>query len=125
MTDEELQRLADVEAEPFLERTLSIEEHVENIRSKLGEEVATQINDELLNLQSEVVAVTDLHKTVVTEKLKVADRNSQLVEVNNDLYIKNSNSLKGSSNQNQINDFDDMDDDDAIDEYASAVMGNK
>lgn len=127
MTDDEIKALVDKAKEPFLEHTLNIEGSVEKIRAALGDEEAAKINDELINLQSEVKAVDETHTNILTEHVKIEDRNKKLVEVNNDLYIKNSASLKGNGSGagNQHVDVDDMDEDDAIETFVNIAVGKE
>jgi len=129
MTDDEIKAAVDKQKEGFLEHTLNIEGSIEKIRAALGDEEAAKINDELINLQSEVKAVDETHTDVLTDHVKIEDRNKKLVEVNNDLYIKNSQALKGTGsgagNQNHNENLDDMDDDDALASFVGIATGKE
>lgn len=124
--DAELKKRIDKSHEPFLETTLSIEKKVEKIRETLGDEEASKINDLLIDVQSNVKKAEELHVETLTEHVKISDRNKELVEVNNDLYIKNSHALKGTDQSvNNELDMDDLDSDDALDNYSTEVMKGK
>lgn len=129
MTDDEIKAAVEKQKEGFLEHTLNIEGSIEKIRAALGDEEAAKINDELINLQSEVKAVDETHTDVLTDNVKIEDRNKKLVEVNNDLYIKNSQALKGTGsgagNQNHNENIDDMDDDEALSSFVDIATGKE
>lgn len=122
MTDEEIKAKVTAAQEPFLETTLNVEQHIEKIRTELGDEAATKVNDTLLNIQADLAKVTELHTDVLTESIKTADRNQKLAEVNNDLYIKHSEAIKGTTGAPQPNELDNMDDNDALDAYSTDVV---
>lgn len=103
------------ELKPFQEKAELADGFIDEIKEKLGEEDSSKITESLLGLRSTIVEATDLHKTTVEEKIKYEKRNKELVEVNNDLFIKNSNAIKG-KNDPKDNDLD-IDDDDSLDTY--------
>jgi hypothetical protein len=107
--------------QPFKEKTELVDGFISEIREKLGEDEASKISDTLLGLQSTITEAADLHTAAVTDRLKFADRNKQLVEVNNDLYIKNSNAIKGVGDKPNTNNADDMDDDEALRAYINGA----
>lgn len=101
--------------QPFKEKTDLIDGFIEEIREKLGDD-ATKVNDTLVGLRTTVTEASDLIETTVDENLTYAERNRELADVNNELYIKNRDSLK--PNKGKPNpDEDDDDDDDPLDTY--------
>lgn len=108
---------------PFKEKTVEAELYIDEIREKLGEEKATEINDSLINLKSAIIGASEVHSTSIEDTLATKDRNSKLVEVNNDLYIKNSQALKGDVKPEP--NANDMDDDEALDTFVGSVVENK
>jgi hypothetical protein len=102
--------------QPFKEKTELVDGFIEEIREKLGEDEATKINDTLVGLRTTVTETSDLIETTVDENLKYAERNRELADVNNELYIKNRDALKPNTGKPNPNEDDD-DDDDPLETY--------
>jgi hypothetical protein len=96
---------------PFKEKTELVDGFIEEIREKLGEDEATKINDTLVGLRTTVTETSELIENTVDENLKYAERNRELADVNNELYIKNRDALKPNTGKPNNEDIDDEDDD--------------
>jgi hypothetical protein len=108
---------------PFKEKVDLIDGFIEEAREKLGDD-ATKINDTLVGLRTTLTEANELVETTVTENLTFADRNRELADVNNELYIKNRDSLKPNTGKPNI-EIDD-DDDDPLQTYGdlATTKGN-
>jgi len=88
----------------FKEKTDMAELLVTDIREKLGDDAAL-ISEQLLSMQTTLEEATKVHQTTVEEKAKLEDRNKELLNVNNNLFIRQSNTpVKISEEQQQIED---------------------
>lgn len=77
---------------------------VTDIREKLGDDAAL-ISEQLLSMQTTLEEATKVHQSIVDEKSKLEDRNKELLNVNNNLFIRQSNTpVKISEEQQQIED---------------------
>jgi len=74
----------------FKEKTDMVDLLVTDIREKLGDEAAV-ISEQLLSLQTTIEEAATVHGTVVEEKTKLEERNKELLNVNNNLFIRQSN----------------------------------
>lgn len=108
---------------PYKEKADLATGFIDEIREKLGDEKATEINDTLIGLQGTLVEASQIVETTMSDSLATKDRNSKLVEVNNDLYIKNSQALKGDVKPEP--NANDMDEDEALDTFVGSVVENK
>lgn len=116
-------KIKEAALKPFKEKTDLASGFIDEIREKLGEEDATKINDTLIGLQGTIVEASQVHEATIEESIVTKDRNSKLVEVNNDLYIKNSAALKKDVKPEP--NANDMDDDEALDTFVGSVVENK
>lgn len=116
-------KIKEAALKPFKEKTDLAAGFIDEIREKLGDEKATEINDTLIGLQGTIVEATQIHDAAIDDQLTTKDRNSKLVEVNNDLYIKNSQALKGDVKPEP--NANDMDDDEALDTFVGSVIEGK
>lgn len=123
MADKSLEERVAENAKPFKEKADLVDGFIDEIREKLGEEDATKINDTLVGLQSTVKEAEDLHVGAVTEQIKIKDRNDQLVQVNNDLYIKNSDAIKGKQDPQNKPEEQIQDADQALDAFSDSILG--
>lgn len=116
-------KIKEAALKPFKEKAELVTGFIEEIREKLGDEGATKVNDTLVGLQGTLLEATQIHEAAIDENITTKDRNAKLVEVNNDLYIKNSQALKGQSGQEEHQTTEDMDEDEALDAFTESVVG--
>lgn len=116
-------KIKEAALKPFKEKSDLAAGFIDEIREKLGEEESTKINDTLIGLQGTLVEAAQVHEATVEENINTKDRNAKLVEVNNDLYIKNSAALKKDVKPEP--NANDMDDDEALDTFVGSVVENK
>lgn len=108
---------------PFKEKSDLAAGFIDEIREKLGEENATLVNDSLVGLQATLGEASEVHEAAIEDSLTTKERNKQLVEVNNDLYIKNSAALKKDVKEEP--NANDMDEDEALDTFVGSVVEGK
>ncbi len=74
----------------FKEKTDMIELLVTDVREKLGDDAAL-ISEQLLSMQTTLEEASTVHQTLIDEKTKLEERNKELLNVNNNLFIRQSN----------------------------------
>lgn len=74
----------------FKEKTDMAELLITDIREKLGDDAAL-ISEQLLSMQTTLEEAGKVYKSTVEEKAKLEDRNKELLNVNNNLFIRQSN----------------------------------
>lgn len=105
---------------PFKEKVDLADSFIDEIRQTLGDDEASKITQSLLGLRGTITEANEIHETVVTDHLVTKERNSELLNANNDLYIKNSATLKGKSVEDEtVN----IDEDDALDTFVDELLG--
>jgi hypothetical protein len=105
---------------PFQEKVELADGFIEEIREKLGAENATLINDSLLGLRGTITEANTVFEEAAINNFETQERNKKLADVNNDLYIKNSEALKGAKKPEP--NANDLDEDDALDAFAESVI---
>jgi molybdopterin converting factor small subunit len=74
----------------FKEKTEMVDLLVTDIREKLGDDAAV-ISEQLLSLQTTIEEAATVHGATVEAKTKLEERNKELLNVNNNLFIRQSN----------------------------------
>lgn len=82
----------------FKEKIGFVDLLITDVRDKLGDDAAL-ISEQLLSLQTTVEEATTAHQTMVDEKTKLEERNKELLNVNNNLFIRQSNAPVAKTDQ--------------------------
>lgn len=101
-----------IKDEKFDEQVEMTDAYIDEIREKLGDD-ASKITEQLLGIKTTVAAAGDIHTTILTEQEKIVARNKDLLEVNNNLFIKNAGNL----NKRDKDPIEEIDDEDAVEAY--------
>lgn len=94
----------------FKEKTDMIELLVTDVREKLGDDAAL-ISEQLLSMQTTLEEASTVHQTLIDEKTKLEERNKELLNVNNNLFIRQSNTPV------RVNEEEQRIEDDPLDAY--------
>lgn len=87
--------------ENFKKVTESIDETIATIRKDLGKDAAAKVSQHLIHVQEQVKSATEVHDATFEENQALSERNTELLNVNNDLYVKAADQIKGTSNNEQ------------------------
>lgn len=92
---------------------------IDEMKEKLGDNAGV-VAEHLINIKTTMSKAGDIHAKIVDANQALTKRNGELLEVNNNLFIKNSDSLKRAEERKQNEDI--IDDEDPLDAYISEKM---
>lgn len=92
----------------FKEKIEMVDLLITDVREKLGDEAAV-ISEQLLSMQTTLEEAATVHTSTVEEKTKLEERNKELLNVNNNLFIRQSNTTIQRTEQEQHIEDDPLD----------------
>lgn len=105
---------------PLVEKKEMIDLLVDSVKEKLGD-ASVSVQEDLLQIQANAKEAVDIHTEKVESEYKLSKRNAELLEVNNNLFIRNSNNNKDIK-ENDVT-MSNVDDEDALESYLDLATG--
>lgn len=108
----------------FKEKAEYADALIEEVKEKLGDD-AGKVSEQLLGLRATITEATEIHNETVGEKEKVESYNKELLTVNNNLFIKGSQNIRGDKQEPDIHNDDDDDDENPLADYLELATKGK